>query len=209
MTTTRDIMGAIRQAPKAAAPKPGPVLGDRMQSGEGGAFRCRATGARYRKGDGSGRAGHSGGGGVGGDSGDICGDHSPAYRPGCGRWRAADGWRVGSVMACDQSGVAVGGIPGMASGDAGTGRCTAAGDMGKAMTMPAALWLLRLRSSRSRLRRDRSRHSAGHRRGRAFRAAKDWQARIVDAATPAQRGLRWCCCGRLVAGLRRSAREWT
>jgi len=39
MTTTRDIMGAIRQAPKAAAPKPGPVLGgDRMQSGKEALF---------------------------------------------------------------------------------------------------------------------------------------------------------------------------
>lgn len=39
MTTTRDIMEAIRQAPKAAAPKPGPVLGgDRMQSGKEALF---------------------------------------------------------------------------------------------------------------------------------------------------------------------------
>lgn len=39
MTTTRDIIGAIRQAPKAPGPKPGPVLGgDRMQSGKEALF---------------------------------------------------------------------------------------------------------------------------------------------------------------------------
>ena len=187
MTTTRDIMGAIRQAPKAAAPKPGPVLGDRMQSGKEALFgvvrQARDTGKAMGLAERV-TAGEAVSAGTAATYAATTARRIDLDAEGGGRLMAgvsAASWHAtkaallwGASRAWHQE---------MRAQDA----AQRAGDMGKAMTHArrALAAASAVQSIEAAERPEPTQRRASKRA--SIPAAKDWQARIVDAATPAQR----------------------
>lgn len=188
MTTTRDIMGAIRQAPKAAAPKPGPVLGgDRMQSGKEALFgvvrQARDTGKAMGLAERV-TAGEAVSAGTAATYAATTARRIDLDAEGGGRLMAgvsAASWHA--TRAALLWGAARAWHHEMRAQDA----AQRAGDMGRAMTHARrALAAASAVQSIEAAERPEPTQRRASKRG-SVPAAPDWQARIYEAATSAQR----------------------